>query len=299
MGTIMNGAGSVQSRSAMAGTLNIKNANNTSLQMSSVRKTENKKKKALNYNHREISGQLLRAKKAQNAGTVLTRAKSRLASLQRAAGSGQYDSKEVANAIAHARRMVRCAQLKVRNLRQEEQEQKSHQRSSGATEQKKKNEVKRRVSQKERALKSKVALKEVQEVSAEKRRRTEMVQKRRMHRNEERSKINEADMKYIKAQMQDNKGVSGYSAAGQGAVLDLSMEAAAMAEVQMLEMMASQQIEDEIEAEVEAEIQAEMALQTGGAITGAGTVGSSVSGSSTADASAAGGGTASAVNVSI
>lgn len=299
MGTIMNGAGSVQSRSAMAGTLNIKNANNTSLQMSSVRKTENKKKKALNYNHREISGQLLRAKKAQNAGTVLTRAKSRLASLQRAAGSGQYDSKEVANAIAHARRMVRCAQLKVRNLRQEEQEQKSHQRSSGATEQKKKNEVKRRVSQKERALKSKVALKEVQEVSVEKRRRTEMVQKRRMHRNEERSKINEADMKYIKAQMQDNKGVSGYSAAGQGAVLDLSMEAAAMAEVQMLEMMASQQTEDEIEAEVEAEIQAEMALQTGGAITGAGTVGSSVSGNSTADASAAGGGTASAVNVSI
>lgn len=300
MGTVINGAGSVQNQSAMAGTLTIKNANNSSLRMASVRKTENKQKKALNYNHREISGQLLRAKKAQSAGTVLTRAKSKLANLQRAAGSGQYDSKEVANAIAHARRMVRCAQLKVRNLRQEEQEQKSHQKKSGETEQQKNNEVKRRVSQKERALKNKVMLEEVQEVSQEKRKRNEMVQKRRMHRNQERSKINEADMKYIKAQLQDGKGVSSYSAAGQGAVLDLSMEAAAMAEVQRLEMMTSQQLEAEIEAEVEAEIQAQVALEMSGAAMGANTVGSSVAaGTGTADAAVSGGDAASTVNVSI
>ena len=42
-------------------------------------------------------------------------------------------------------------------------------------------------------------------------------------------------------------------------------KAAAMAEVQMLEMMAGQQIEAEIEAEVEAQIEAEMALEASGA----------------------------------
>lgn len=124
--------------------------------------------------------------------------------------------------------------------------------------------------------------------------------KRRMHRNQERSKINEADMKYIKAQLQDGKSVSSYSAAGQGAVLDLSMEAAAMAEVQMLEMMTSQQLEAEIEAEVEAEIQAQMALETGGVAMGAaGTSGNSAAGGSVSDSSAAGGEAAATVDVSV
>lgn len=270
MGTTINGAGCSQSQSTMAGMLAIKNKNTVGGTMLGVRKTQNKAKKALNYNHREISGQLMRAKKAQSAGTVLTRAKSRLANLQRAAGTGQYDSKEVANAIAHARRMVRCAQLKVRNLREEEREQASHNRENIGQEQKKQNEVKRRVHQKERALKSKMVTEEIQQVTKEKRKRGEMVQKRRMHRNQEQGKINEADMKYIKAQLEDGKGVGSYSFAGSGAVLDLSMEAAAMAEVQMLEMMAGQQIEAEIEAEIKAEIEAEMALETSGASIGGG-----------------------------
>ena len=265
MGTTISGAGCAQSQSALKGSLAIQNKNTLGGSMLGVRKTQSKTKKALNYNHREISGQLMRAKKSQSAGTVLTRAKSRLANLQRAAGSGQYDSKEVSNAIAHARRMVRCAQLKVRNLREEEREQAAHRSENAGQEQKKQSEVKRRVSQKERALKSKVMVEEVQQVTKEKRKRSEMVQKRRMHRNQEQAKINEADMKYIKAQMQDGKGATSYSAVGSGAVLDLSMEAAAMAEVQMLEMMVGEQIEAEIEAEVEAEIAAEMALDSGGA----------------------------------
>ena len=126
MGTTINGTGSNQSQSMLTGMLSVNNRNSVSGSMLGVGKTQNKVKKSLNYNHREISGQLMRAKKSQSAGNVLSRAKRRLANLQTAAGSGQYDSKEVANAIAHARRMVRCAQLKVRNLKEEEREQATH-----------------------------------------------------------------------------------------------------------------------------------------------------------------------------
>lgn len=260
MGTTIYGAGSNQSRSMMNGMLSVKNSGNINSTMAGIRKTDQTVKKQLNYNHREISGQLMRAKKTQGAANVLSRAKRRLAVLQRQAGSGQYDSKEVANAIAHARRMVRCAQLKMRNLKQEEQERRVHDQESGERERQQKNEVKRRVAQKEREIKSKAMIEEMQEVSREKRKRSEMIQKRRMHRNQERAKINEADMKYIKGQMESGRGESVSAACGQGAVLDLSMEAAAMAEVQMLEMMTNQQIE----AEIEAEVAADMSLETGG-----------------------------------
>lgn len=274
--TINGSACGMNTQSAMVGMLTIKNTNNSQARMSAIGRTgsSTKAKKQLNYNHREISGQLLRAKKAQNAANVLSRAKSKLATLQRQAGSGQYDTKEVANALAHARRMVRCAQLKVRNLRVEEQELKAHNRENGAKVQQKKNEVKRRVAQKEQELKKKVAVEEMQEIAREKRKRNEMVQKRRMHRNQERSRINEADMKYIKGLMENPQGMDGNISAGSAAMLDLSMEAAAMAEVQILA-----QDEQQIEAEIEATIQAEMAVEGmsagGAAISGSFSTGSS------------------------
>lgn len=264
MATTINGAVSNQSQSAMTGMLTIKNTNDAQARMSAVRANTRKKgsttKKPLNYNHREISGQLLRAKKSQSASNVLTRAKSRLAMLQRQAGSGQYDEKEIANALAHARRMVRCAQLKVRNLRQEEQERNAHRKEKGEHEQQKQNEVKRRVAQREREIEKKIAIEEMQAVVTEKRKRGELVRKRRIHRNQEQSRINEADMKYLKAQMESGGGASSYSSQAQGAVLDLSMEAAAMAEVQMLEAQIQQQVELEIEAEIAAEVAVEMAM---------------------------------------
>ncbi len=64
----------------------------------------------------------------------------------------------MADALAHARRMVRCAQLKVRNLREEEREQQSVQKENSGKSQQKEHEVKRRVAQKERQLKQKVAI---------------------------------------------------------------------------------------------------------------------------------------------
>lgn len=258
MSTTVNGLGSANCQSLMTGTLTIKNANKSYGSMTAARKTTKKTTKSLNYNHREISGQLVRAKKAQSASVVLTRAKSKVAVLQRAAGTGQYNQTEVANALAHARRMVRCAQLKVRNLKEEEREQKANQKESGAKSQQKQSKVKRRVAAKERELKKKVAIEETQEVIKEKRKRNEMAQKRRTHRNQERGKIAEADMKYLKAMCNSGSGGSSYDEAS-GVAIHISNVAIALADLALTEKE-----KEAIEQEAEAEVEAEMALEPDG-----------------------------------
>ena len=260
MGISINAPGSVSNQASMTGTLSIRKNTNTFEQMAGVRSSGGTSKKQLNYNHRDISGQLLRAKKPQSASAALTRAKSNVSMLQRAAASGQYDSKEVANALAHARRMVRCAQLKVRNLREEEREQQSVQKENSGKSQQKEHEVKRRVAQKERQLKQKVAIENTQEVLQQKKKKNEMAQKQQRHRSQERGKIAEADFKYIKSQIEAGKGFGGSSyCEDSGFTLDISDAAMSMAE---LEMMAQNQIE----AEAEAEVEAEMSLTDGGTL---------------------------------
>lgn len=249
MGAVINGAGSQSMQPVMSGTLSIKNAGYADQVMRTVRQSKNNRiTKRLNYNHREISGQLVRAKKVQSASTVLTRAKGKLAALQRCAGTGQYDQKEVTNAIAHARRMVRCAQLKVKHLKEEESEQKSHQKKSGNETQERKNEIKRRAAQKERSLEQKIDMELAQQAQKEKSRQIALAQKRRMHRSEERGKITEADMKYLKGQTENDR-----SQAGDGQMFDsgvfLELSAAA-AELAMEEELLKQEAEMEIEAEL-------------------------------------------------
>lgn len=269
MGISINAPGSVSNQASMTGTLSIRKSTNTFEQMAGVSSSGGTSKKQLNYNHRDISGQLLRAKKPQSASAALTRAKSKVSMLQRAAASGQYDSKEVANALAHARRMVRCAQLKVRNLREEEREQQSVQKENSGKSQQKEHEVKRRVAQKERQLKQKVAIENTQEVLRQKKKKNEIAQKQQRHRSQERGKIAEADFKYIKSQLEAGKGFGGGSSycEDSGFTLDISAAAMSMAE---LEMMAQNQIE----AEMSLTDGGTLAATTAGAVpagTGAGT----------------------------
>ena len=257
MGTTVNGITGVGLQSSMTGTVAAGNSNRNS-RTSGTRgggKSKTPKKK-LNYNPRDISGQLLRTKKAQNASIVLTRAKAKVALLMRQGASGQYSEREVANALIHARSMVRCSQMKVRHLRIEEQEHKSYEKKNGAKNQQRKAEVKRRVAAKERQLESKIATKELQEVTRQKREYNEMMQKRRMHRSKEQAKINEADMKYIKGMLEQNRD-SGSSTVRSEAILDLSAHAAAIAELQRLEME-RQQLEQQAEAEASAEMAADV-----------------------------------------
>lgn len=204
-------------------------------------------KKRLNYNPREISSQLARAHKSRNAAVVLARAGIKLGVLQQAYASGQYNESEVRIAIAHAKRMVECARVKTSNLKEEEILKKRNDRDHNSGEQKKRNEVKRRVRQKEQNLKIKMSLEEDQRILKEKNRKQLLLQKRRMHRNDEQRRITEADMKYLEDQMKNNQ--SDKTVRYEGVSLDLSAEAAKMAELQQLE----QQIEQETELEVEME----------------------------------------------
>lgn len=244
MNMSVNGFGDMNTGSAIAGTLSIKDSGYSVKHISSNNRTAKKTIKKLNYNHKEVSGQILKAKKAQSAAVALNRAKSKLANLQRAAGTGQYDEKEVATAIAHARRIVRCAQLKVRNLKEEEAEQQGHKKESSEKEQQKQNEIKRQIAQKEREILSKAEMEQMQLVQQEKSRWQGMLQKRRMHRNEELGKIKEADMKYIKEHKESLGGENRDSRCiMEGVSLELSQPKEPLTEAQI-----EQQAEQEIEA---------------------------------------------------
>ena len=156
------------------------------------------KKKNVNYNPREIRSALTRAKRSQSAGQVLAQAKGKLANLLKAKGTGQFKESELAAAIIHAKRMVRCAQMKTQNLKQEEQLQKRHAAEAKAEEQQQKNDIKLRVKRKEQNLKQKARNEKSQKVQKQKRQQMELMQRRRMHRNIEHGKMEEADLEYKK-----------------------------------------------------------------------------------------------------
>ena len=213
------------------------------------RQSSTTKKKQLNYNEKEISSQLLRASKARSASTVLARAKTKVSTLKRCLGTGQYNDNEVRVAIAHATRMVRCAQLKVRNLKEEEQLKKKNDSEHTSEERQKKSEIKRRAHQKEQNLKTKAALKENQQILKETTAQKTLQQKRKMHRREEYGKICEADMKYLKEKTE------GCGQSIGGVFVDLSAQAVSLSELQLSEH-ALQMIEDMAEQDVELEMEA-------------------------------------------
>lgn len=229
------------------GTLTIKNTRDSNARVQSMsRSGSSKVRKKLNYNSREISAQLMRASKSRNASGVLARAKSKVSHLQRCLGTGQYDDGEVRVAIAHAKRMVKCAQSKVRNLKEEENLERKFEKEKEAREQQQKNEVKRRVHQKEQDLRQKMATEEIQQMRQEKAKRQEIMRKRRLHRNQERGKISEADMKYLQDTIDymHNSGQVDTTAVS----IALSDAAVMMSELQQVES----QIENQVEMEVAA-----------------------------------------------
>ena len=103
---------------------------------------------------------------------------------------------------------------------------------------------------KENDLKQKMATEEIQQVQKEKSRRQEIIRKRRMHRNEERSNINEADMKYLQNTMDYKHG--GISTAAGAATVDLSYVGLQMSELQQMEAQMDAQMNAELNATADA-----------------------------------------------
>lgn len=89
---------------------------------SPVQKTSNKqkKRKRLNYNYRDVSGRILRAKTSVSATKVVTHARTMVAVLRRKYGCGEYNDRDLEIAIIHAEKMVRIAKKKLKNLKMEE-----------------------------------------------------------------------------------------------------------------------------------------------------------------------------------
>lgn len=182
------------------------------VETSHVQKNSKKKvkKKKLNYNHREISQQILRASKLSSAANVLARAHSKLGVLRRSQSTGQYNEREITNAIIHARRMVQCASKKVQNLKEEDIQKKKLERKSGGEDLVRKIETRQKIERKERQIKQEIARQQALDAIAEKKDWVELSQKKKWNRNQERGKVNEADMKYIKGKLAIMKD-EGYS----------------------------------------------------------------------------------------
>lgn len=102
------------------GTITFRKADGTVSGTMGVSKSSSKKKKKLNYNYREISGELMRARTSTNARMVRTRAFSKVATLHRKLRSGEYNEREVEKAIIHAEQIARVARKKVKHLQEEE-----------------------------------------------------------------------------------------------------------------------------------------------------------------------------------
>lgn len=250
MSMAVNGGGSAASSGISNHVSGVSGKDNSIQKWKRMKEDKKRIKKQLNYNPREISNQLVRASKSRVASVVLVRAKVKLGSLQQAYASGQYDLAEVRTALAHARRMVECSRMKVRNLKEEEEIKSRNDNEKSVGKQKKKGEVRRHVKKKEQELKMKIALEESHRVLKEKQDQQELRQKRRMHRSEELGKISEADMKYMEDKMKENQ--SGNSIQESGVVLELSGASAQLSELKMME----QQIEQQVEVQVEMELAA-------------------------------------------
>lgn len=202
-------------------------------------------KKQLNYNAREMSAAILRAKKSQSAGRVVTQAKTKLSNLMKCKASGQYNDAEINIAIAHAKKMIQCAQMKAQNLRQEERAKKKFENEAKAELRQEKNQEKARAARKERTQEQKNGLARIQRIQRQKSQKRELIRKKKFHRSQEQSKVNEADFNYLKQQMRNlREPYSSGGGASAGVVLDLSLEAAQLTDVQIEQQ--AQQIANEM-----------------------------------------------------
>ncbi|MCH5265500.1 MAG: hypothetical protein J1F02_06345 [Lachnospiraceae bacterium] len=141
--------------------------------MSKAKAAKNKKKKALSYSAWEISTQLMRSNSSGGVAQILVRARGKVQQIERYKATGEYDSAEIRAALAHAKRMVKCAQKKLRNVRAEEGMDQKCKQGGFSKNISKENEVRE------------LLRKELQKI-------------RKRHRNEEQGEIRAAELRYIK-----------------------------------------------------------------------------------------------------
>ena len=151
-----------------------------------AKKKEGKKKK-VQYSYRRVSAAISGAKTSTQASLALSTASANLSSLKRKAASGQYESKEMEVALAHAQKMVRVARKKVQNIKWEVQQQKRNRSKEKAKKQQ--NALIRSTPRKAKEEKALLRLKE--QLKAQEK------SKQHKNRRDEDMKLMSADMTYL------------------------------------------------------------------------------------------------------
>lgn len=191
----------------------------------SSRTNKKKKYKKLNYNYRDVSGRIVRAKTSVSAGLVVAHARTMVAVLRRRYGCGEYNDRDLEIAIIHAEKMVRIAKKKLKNLKMEEQGRRTSEAKKAEEELEDENSLntadmqseEREISEDELRDMIRELEKELQELAAENSMDEltdeclggsravsdeELEQIKKKHRCDEMRQIVEADMKYLKAMFQ-------------------------------------------------------------------------------------------------
>lgn len=200
------------------------NKNSNSAQRARTSTNKKKKYKRLNYNYRDVSGRILRAKTSVSAGQVVAHARTMVAVLRRRYGCGEYNDRDLEIAIIHAEKMVRIAKKKLKNLKAEELAQRTSELEETTEEQEEENtseaeetqsesgdmseeELRKMIRQMEQELQKLAAENSMDELTQEcfgggKMSEEELKQMKKKHRCDEMRRIVEADMKYLKAMFQ-------------------------------------------------------------------------------------------------
>lgn len=98
----------------------IKDLNGNTVATISVSSSKKGKKKRLQYSFKSISNQIMQAKTPNTAKMVATKARGKVAMLQRNIDNDDYDETELRHAIIHAKKMLRIAKKKMRHLEEEQ-----------------------------------------------------------------------------------------------------------------------------------------------------------------------------------
>jgi len=189
------------------------------------RKTAKKKKyKRLNYNFKEVSGMILRAKTSVSTRQVVAHARTVVAMLRRRYGCGEYNDRDLEIAIVHAEKMVRIAKKKLKNLKAEElakcdskavktEEEYEEENASGMEEMQpeesgmSEEEIREMIRQMEQELQELARENNMDELTDQflgggSMSEEDLERMKKKHRCDEMRQIVEADMKYLKAMFQ-------------------------------------------------------------------------------------------------
>lgn len=161
-------------------------------------KNQQNTKKRLNYNFRKVSGSIMRAKTVMQAGNALSSANSSLSSLRRKYASGKYNDKEMEAAVQHAKKMIRTARKKMNNLKREQQEQSLDDAVEGS---KRLDNKKEQMAERNRSIANDVK-REQELILLEKNLKRIREQKKNVRRKDEFNDLLNADLEYLKRQIQ-------------------------------------------------------------------------------------------------